>query len=331
MTQRMDWERFAAKALAGEALEREEARAVLRAPDEELLPLVAAAGRVRRAHHGTRVKLNYLLNIKSGLCAEDCHYCSQSRDSAADIDKYPLLPREKILKAAERAISVKAARFCVVASGRGPTDREVGQVAEAVSAVKTTYPHLEICACLGLLKDGQPQALKSAGVSAYNHNLNTSETFYEEICSTHTYQDRVETVRRAQSAGLSSCCGCLFGMGESEDDILDAAYALRNLQVESIPINFLIPIPGTPLATHPHLRPAQCLKILALFRFLNPAPEIRIAGGREVQLGWLQPLGLEIANSIFIGDYLTTKGQPPEADFAMIRDLGFSIVGDDAV
>ncbi len=330
MNSRMDWEALAEKSLAGEALLREEARAVVRAPDEELLQIVAAAGRVRRAYYGTRVKLNYLLNVKSGLCAEDCHYCSQSKISTADIDKYPLLPQEKILKAAERAVSVKAARFCVVASGRGPTDREVGELSEAISAVKTTYPRLEICACLGLLKDGQPQALKGAGVHAYNHNLNTSENFYGEICSTHTYRDRVETVKRAKAAGLSPCSGCLFGMGESDDDILDAAYALRALQVDSIPINFLIPIAGTPLANRPHLGPARCLKILALFRFLNPTPEIRIAGGREVQLGWLQPLGLEIANSIFIGDYLTTKGQPPEADFAMIRDLGFSIVGDDA-
>ena len=326
----MNWEALADKALAGEVITREEARAVLRAPDEELLRIVAAAGRVRRAYYGTRVKLNYLLNVKSGLCAEDCHYCSQSKISTADIDKYPLLSGEKIVKAAKRAVSVKAARFCVVASGRGPTDREVGELSEAISAVKTTYPHLEICACLGLLKDGQPQALKAAGVHAYNHNLNTSENFYGEICSTHTFRDRVETVKRAKAGGLSPCSGCLFGMGESEDDIVDVAYALRDLQVDSIPINFLIPIAGTPFADRSHLGPARCLKILALFRFLNPTPEIRIAGGREVQLGWLQPLGLEIANSIFIGDYLTTKGQPPEADFAMIRDLGFSIVGDDA-
>jgi len=330
MTQQMDWDRLARKALDGEALTREEARSVLRAPDEELLSLVAAAGRVRRAHHGTRVKLNYLLNVKSGLCPEDCQYCSQSRGSTADIDKYALLPAEEILKAAERAISVKAARFCVVASGRGPTDREVAEVADAIRAVKSAHPRLEICACLGLLKDGQGEALRAAGVHAYNHNLNTGEGFYGEICSTHTYQDRVGTVNRAKTAGLSPCTGCLFGMGESEDDILDIAYALRALEVDSIPVNFLIPIPGTPLANRSHLGPIQCLKILALFRFLNPTPEIRIAGGREVQLGWLQPLGLEIANSIFIGDYLTTKGQPPEADFAMIRDLGFSIVGDDA-
>lgn len=329
MNRPMDWEHLAKKVLVGKPLDREEARAVLRAPDEELLPLIAAAGRVRREHYRTRVKLNYLLNVRSGLCPEDCHYCSQSQVSTANIDRYPLLSREKILQAAQRAVSVKAARFCVVASGRGPTDREVGELSECVRAVKTTYPHLEVCACLGILKDGQPEALKAAGVDAYNHNLNTSEKFYKAICSTHTYIDRVRTVKLAKAAGLSPCTGCLFGMGETEDDILDVAYALRNLQVDSIPINFLIPIPGTPLAGRPHLGPARCLKILALFRFLNPTPELRIAGGREVQLGWLQPLGLEISNSIFVGDYLTTKGQPPEADFAMIRDLGFSIVGDD--
>lgn len=327
MTERTDWDRLAETALSGAAITPEEARAVLAAPDQELLPLLAAAARVRRAHFGTTVKLNFLLNVKSGLCPENCHYCSQSSVSTAEIAKYPILPPQEILAAAERAISVKAARFCVVASGRGPTDRELDAISDGVRAVRAAHPELEVCACLGLLKGGQAERLREAGVSAYNHNLNTSERFYREICSTHTFRDRVVTIGRAKAAGLSPCCGALFGMGEAPEDIVALAYALRQLGVDSIPINFLIPISGTPLSSRPHLGPKECLKILCLFRLLNPASEIRIAGGREVQLRWLQPFGLHVANSIFIGDYLTTKGQPPEADFAMIRDLGFTILG----
>ncbi|OLC12750.1 MAG: biotin synthase BioB [Candidatus Rokubacteria bacterium 13_1_40CM_69_27] len=327
MTERPSWGALAERALAGEAITPDEARAVLAAPDEELLPLVAAVGRVRRAHFGTAVKLNFLLNVKSGLCPEDCHYCSQSSLSTADIARYPLRPVGEVTAAAGRAVDLKAARFCMVASGRGPTDREVDQVCQAVAAVRAAHPRLEVCACLGLLKGDQAERLRAAGVFAYNHNLNTSERFYPEICATHTYRDRVETVERARAAGLSPCCGALFGMGEELEDVIALGYALRALRVDSIPVNFLIPIPGTPLAGRAPLGPRTALKILCLFRLLNPAAELRIAGGREVQLRWLQPLGLEVANSIFVGDYLTTTGQPPPADFAMIRDLGLSILG----
>lgn len=327
MGQTMDWTRFAEIALSGGTLGHEEARAVLGAPDEELLSLVAAAARVRRAHFSTTVKLNFLLNVKSGLCPEDCHYCAQSAIADSGAAKYPILPVPEMLAAAERALKVKAARFCMVASGRGPTDRELDVLTRGIEAVRASHPRLEICACLGLLKDGQAERLRDAGVYAYNHNLNTSERVYGEICSTHTFQDRVETIERAQAAGLSSCSGAIFGMGEETEDILAVASRLRELRADSIPINFLVPIQGTPLANRAHLGPAKCLKILCLFRFLNPAAEIRIAGGREVQLGWLQPLGLHVANSIFIGDYLTTTGQAPQADLAMIRDLGFSVLG----
>jgi len=327
MSHQINWEELADKALAGEALTRDEARAVLRAPDGELLSLLAGVARVRRAYFGNRVKLNFLLNVRSGLCPEDCHYCSQSSVSTAPIAKYPALSREEILEAASRAVATKAARFCMVASGRGPTDREVKSLADAIREVKQAHPSLEICACLGLLKEGQAQKLRDAGVFAYNHNLNTSEQFYDEICSTHTFRERVETVNRAREAGLSPCSGGLFGMGETEENIIELAFAIRAQDVDSIPLNFLIPIPGTPLADKPALTPTMCLKILCLFRLLNPAKEVRIAGGREVQLRWLQPFGLHVANSIFIGDYLTTKGQPPAADLAMIRDLGFTIEG----
>ena len=217
----------------------------------------------------------------------------------------------------------------MVASGRGPTPHELDQVATNVRAVKSSYPNLEICACLGLLADGQADALKDAGVHAYNHNLNTSEKQYDRICGTHTYQDRVGTVGRATAAGLSACSGALFGMGEADEDMVDLATDLRRLEPDSVPINFLIPIDGTPLAGRFELTPQKCLRILALFRFYFPDVEVRIAGGREVHLRSLQPLGLMIANSIFAGDYLTTEGQPASTDLKMIEDLGFIVEGAD--
>jgi biotin synthase len=220
-----------------------------------------------------------------------------------------------------------ATRACLVASGRGPSERDLNAFCQSVEDLKLQYPHLEVCACLGLLEKDQAGRLKKAGVNAYNHNLNTSQRHYEKICGTHTYKDRVETVENSQSCGLSSCSGILAGMGETNEDLVVIAFSLRKLAVDSIPVNFLIAIPKTPLEGTNQLTPQRCLKILALFRLTNPTAEVRIAGGREVHLRSLQPLGLMIANSIFLGDYLTTKGQSPTMDLEMIRDMGYTIQG----
>ena len=322
-----DWSAVAGDVLAGAALSRQQALALLRATDADTPAIVAAAHAIRRHHFANTVKVNFLVNIKSGICPEDCHYCSQSRLSRARIDKYPLLSGDEIATAARRGYEFGARRVCLVASGRGPSDADIAHVGAAVREVLGALPDIEICACLGLLEGEQARELRDAGVFAYNHNLNTSENFYGEICGTHTYADRVATVATAKRAGLSPCCGALFGMGETDDDIVDVAFALRDTGVDSLPVNFLIPIEGTPLAGRWALTPWRCLRILALMRFLCPAAEIRIAGGREHHLRSLQPLWLLIANSIFIGDYLTAKGQRPEDDIAMIRDLGFEVLG----
>ncbi|MGB3200736.1 MAG: biotin synthase BioB [Nodosilinea sp.] len=327
-TSRVDWHALADQALAGEVLSRSQAHAVLAAPDTELLDQLAAAYRVRRHYWGNRVRLHFLLNAQSGLCPEDCHYCSQSKISSAEIEKYPFMAQEKILAAAERANSLKAGTFCMVISGRSPSDRVFGEVLDAVRQVKTRYP-MKICACLGLLDEAQTQQLAAAGVDRVNHNLNTGESNYGEICTTHTFGDRVATIEAVQSAGMTTCSGGIFGLGEAPDDIIDMALALRRLEVTSVPLNFLIPIPGTPLEGRQDLNPRQCLRILCLYRLLLPAQEIRIAGGREVQLRQLQPLGLYAANSIFVGDYLTTPGQAAQTDYAMIRDAGFVLEGPD--
>ncbi|HEY4026061.1 MAG TPA: biotin synthase BioB, partial [Candidatus Dormibacteraeota bacterium] len=289
--------------------------------------LVSEVARVRHRYFGDRVKLNFLLNIKSGLCPEDCHYCSQSRLSTAAIQRYRMLTPEEAVDAAGIAVASGAKRFCMVASGRGPTAAEVGHFTAAVRAVRAARPELEICACLGLLRDGQAEHLAAAGVHAYNHNLNTSEAHHGEICGTHTFADRVATLGRATAAGLSPCSGALFGMGEGDEDVVDVGFALRALRPDSVPVNFLIPVEGTPLAGRNELTPWRCLRILALFRLLFPDVEVRIAGGREVHLRTLQPLGLLLANSIFAGDYLTTRGQAAQADLDMIGDLGLRVEG----
>lgn len=313
------------RAIEARPVSREEARWVLAFPEERALELAAAVGRVRRKFFGNRVKLNALVNVKSGICPEDCAYCSQSKISTATIQRYPYLATEEILASAEKARKAGVKRLCLVASGRGPNSRELARFAGSVRAVKARHPELEVCACLGLLGDGQAEILKECGVHAYNHNLNTSDRFYGEICSTHTHADRAGTVERAKTAGLSPCSGALFGMGEADEDIVDVAFALKALEPDSVPINFLIPIPGTPLQEKVELNPRRCLKILALFRLVFPDVEVRIAGGREVHLRSLQPLGLHLANSIFTGDYLTTEGQPAASDLEIIEDAGFVV------
>ncbi|MBT2211702.1 MULTISPECIES: biotin synthase BioB [Actinomadura] len=322
-------ETMADKGLRREPPTRAEALAVLATSDDDLLDVVAAAGRVRRHWFGRRVKLNYLVNLKSGLCPEDCTYCSQRLGSKADILTYTWLKPEQAADAAAAGMAAGAKRVCLVASGRGPTDRDVGRVADTIAAIKDRSPDVEICACLGFLGEGQGERLREAGAHAYNHNLNTSDAQYADICTTHDFSDRADTVQRAQAAGLSPCSGLIAGMGETDEDLVDVAFALRGLDVDSVPVNFLIPFEGTPLAGRWSLTPQRCLRILAMVRFVCPDVEVRLAGGREIHLRSLQPLALHIVNSIFLGDYLTSEGQAGKADLDMIADAGFEVEGAD--
>lgn len=319
-----DWQGYATKAINREALTKEEALRVLTADEDDILPLMHAAFRVRKHFFGKKVKLNMILNAKSGLCPEDCGYCSQSIVSNAPVAKYTLLDKETLLAGAREAMNRKAGTYCIVASGRGPTEKELGQVIDAVREIRDTMP-LKICACLGILNDDQASRLKEAGVHRYNHNLNTSRANYGNITTTHSYDQRVETVDTVKKAGMSPCSGVIIGMGESDEEIADMAYALRELDADSIPINFLNAIPGTPLENYGRTPALKGLRVLALFRFLCPDKEIRVAGGREVNLRTLQPFALFAANSLFVGDYLTTPGQEITTDHQMIEDLGFEI------
>src|SRR5215469_9527184 len=324
----MTWlDSLADKALNRELPTREEALAVLASDDDELMDVVAAAFRVRRRFFGRRVKLNYLVNIKSGLCPEDCFYCSQRVGSAADVLKYTWLKTDEVVASAEAGVAGGARRVCLVASGRGPTDRDVERVCDSIVSFRERHPDVEVCACLGLLTEGQAERLRAAGTTAYNHNLNTSGGHYADICSTHEYADRVSTVTAAKQAGLSPCSGLIAGLGETDEDLTDVAFALRALEPDSVPVNFLIPFEGTPLAKKWDLTPQRCLRILAMVRFVCPSSEVRLAGGREIHLRSLQPLALHIVNSIFLGDYLTSEGQAGSKDLEMIADAGFTVEG----
>ena len=322
---RPSWQSLADRVLDGQPLTETQGRAILRSDDVELLDLMAAAYRVRYRHFGNQVQMNFLVNAKSGLCGEDCGYCSQSKVATAEIARYNLLRVDEVLEGAQMAVDRGARTYCIVTAGRSPTRRELDWLLEVVPRVKEAT-QLKVCVSSGLLNAEQAEKLKSCGVDRINHNLNTSERYYPKICTTHTYQDRMATLHAARNAGLELCCGGIVGMGEEDDDVVELALRVGQLQAEAVPVNFLLPIEGTPVGHLRRLNPRYCLKVLALFRLANPRCELRIAAGREVQLRSLQPLGLYAANSIFVGDYLTEKGQPPQQDYQMIEDLGFEMV-----
>jgi biotin synthase len=320
----MNFQSLADKAIAGQVLSREECQAVLRCPDQHILALLDAAYQIRYHFCGKSVHLHMLINAKSGLCPEDCHYCSQSRISTADIEKYPLVSQQKLLEGAKQAKETRSLRYCIAISTRGATDREVDYIASAVRRIKEEVD-IAICCTVGIISEEKARRLYDAGVEQLNHNLNTSERYYPEICTTHTYQDRVNTLLTARRAGLKLCTGAIFGQGETEADIIDVSLALRELDPQSIPVNFLLAIPGTPLEGTNYLKPYDCLRILCLMRFLNPSQEIRVSAGREVHLRSLQPLALYPANSVFVSGYLTTSGQDYKDTWQMIEDLGFEL------
>ncbi len=322
------WSTLADESLASVAssrvISREQARAVLHAPADELLSVLDAAFRVRRAHWGRRVSLHVLENAKLGACPEDCGFCSQSSKHASPSGEAPMKSVDDLVAGARRAHAARAKRYCMVTATRGPSQRDLDTICEAATRIKAELD-IELCASLGLLTDAKAQRLASSGVDRFNHNLETSERHYAQIVSTHSWQDRVETVRMAQRAGMDTCCGGIVGLGESEEDLLDLAFALRELDVDSVPVNFLDARPNTPLAGYPLVEPGFALRALCMFRFVHPRTDLRVAGGRELTLRALQAFALYPANSIFTQGYLTTGGATPHADHQMIRDAGFEL------
>ncbi|AVH46306.1 biotin synthase BioB [Staphylococcus haemolyticus] len=317
---------LAERILNQDVLSKDEALALFEDETIDTFELLNEAYIIRKHFFGKKVKLNMILNAKSGICSEDCGYCGQSV-KMKEKQRYALVEPDKIKAGAQVATENHIGTYCIVMSGRGPTNREVDHICETVHDIKVLHPQLKICACLGLTNEEQAEKLKEAGVDRYNHNLNTSERYHNEVVTTHTYEDRVRTVEIMKANHISPCSGVICGMGETNEDIIDMAFALREIDADSIPINFLHPIKGTKFGGLDLLSPMKCLRIIAMFRLINPSKEIRIAGGREVNLRSLQAIALKAANSIFVGDYLITGGQPNELDYQMIEDLGFEIDG----
>lgn len=325
------YNQLARQSIAGETLPRETAREILASGKVELLPLLNAAFEVRKKFRGKEVSIHIINNAQNGFCPENCRYCAQAGTSRADIDEYPLKSDEEIMAEAQNAFEKGALRYCMVFAGRGPSSTRVAHIARLIREIKAKYPPLQVCVSPGLIDEGNAKILKGAGLDRLNHNLNTSQRNYPNICTTHTYADRLNTLASARKAGIQLCSGMIVGMGETREDVLDVAYVLRQMAVESIPVNFYIPIEGNALGPASNLSPEYCLRVLCLFRLLNPKSGIRVAAGRELHLRSMQVMALYPASSLFLGGYLNTKGDECLRTLQMIKDAGFSIRSDYSV
>ncbi|MFQ5735287.1 MAG: biotin synthase BioB [Thermodesulfobacteriota bacterium] len=311
------------RGLTGQGLTPQEALDFTSLTDEYIFDILAVSEKVRRRHKGMEVNLCSIVNAKSGMCREDCSFCSQSIGYATGVSEYPMTSAAEIVKAATQAASSGAREFSIVTSGTGvEKDKDVETLCEALEAMKGKV-EMERCASLGILKRTTLKRLKESGLESYHHNLETGRSFFPKICTTHDYEEDVSAVRAAKEEGLYVCSGGIFGLGEKWGHRVELAATLKELDVDSIPINFLDPRPGTPLEGAKNLSPFECLRIIALFRLMMPSKDIVVCGGRPTNLRGLAPLIFAAgANGMMIGNYLTTPGQEPEEDLRMIADLG---------
>ena len=309
------------KVVQGRYLSKQEASQIPLISGPDIFYLLAAANKIRDQFRGNNVGLCSIINARSGLCSEDCSFCAQSSKSKASIEVYPLLKKEIVIQKAAEAKNSGAKRFSIVTSGRTVLPKELLKIADMISSIKEIglFP----CASLGLLNEDAFLVLKKAGLDRYHHNLETAERLFAQICNTHSYADKVITIKAAQSVGLSICSGGIFGLGETWEDRIAMGLALRELDVESIPINFLIPVKGTASADHKLLHPFEALKIVSLYRFILPQKEIRICGGRMQVLGEFNSLVFAAgADGMITGNYLTTLGRSPVEDIKLIELCG---------
>lgn len=310
--------------IAGTLLHENICLQVLTDPGVELLSLLEAAFQVRQHFHGREVTVHIINNVSNGLCSEDCNYCPQSKSSTAEITSYPEKTEEEIISEAKLAYESGAHRYCMVYAGRKPNRQRTERIAGLVRTIKTKYP-IEVCVSAGIMGEADARLLKEAGLDRLNHNLNTSPQRYARICTTHSFADRLNTLKAARREGLEVCSGIIAGMGEKPAELVELALMLRELEAKSIPVNFLLPITGNRLEEPQNLSPEYCLRILCLFRFLNPEAEIRIAAGREFHLRSMEVMSLYPANSLFMEGYLNTKGKSRRQTLQMIIDAGFTI------
>ncbi len=313
------------KSLNKQELTFEEGLFILNYPDEKIDELVEEVKNIREAVFGNQVEFCSLINAKNGACSEDCSFCAQSSKYPTPINAYPLVSKKELLEGAEKAVSIKANRYCIVTSGRRASEEEVEQISEAVRDIREKHP-VKVCVSLGSIDEKSLKKLKDAGVDRVNHNLETSKRFFPNIVTTHSWEERYETIKTIQKVGLSTCTGGIFGLGETDEDIVDLAMTYRQLKVDSIPLNFLISIPGTPLENANNLTPEKCLKIISLFKAFNPWSELRLCGGREQNLGKYHDTAMEIANCLMAGGYLTRAGRAPGKDEEMVKRLGRKLI-----
>lgn len=315
---------LADKVLNGDSIAKSDAFALAGINGTELFELFSSAAKIREKFRGDFIDLCAIVNAKSGACPEDCSYCAQSSKSKSGIEVYPLIRKEVVLEKAKEAKDAGVKRFCVVTSGRRIGKSELLEIISMIKSIRRIG--LLPCATLGLLNREELSFLKDSGLERYHHNLETSERFFPEICRTHTYQDKLKTIEAAKSTGISICSGGIFGLGETWEDRIDMAFALRELDIDSVPINFLIPVKGTSLADRAILHPFEALKIVSLYRFMLPKKEIRICGGRMQVLGEFNSMVFMAgADSLLTGNYLTTTGRTFKDDLKLIKEYGLRV------
>jgi biotin synthase len=322
----VDLKKIYKKSLEEEFFSREECLGILNFPDENLSELLDVTLKIRELHKGRKVSIHVLTNAKSGNCGEDCKYCAQSCTSNTDIERYSILEYEKILNNGKICKEKGVERHCIGLSGMNFTDEQIDKFCEYVKRMRGEVS-TKICCSIGFLTEKQAKKLKKVGVTRINHNLNTGKNFYKNICSTHTYEQRITNINMLKEVGFEMCCGGIVGLGEGDEDLIDMFFDIKRIGPESIPINFLIPIKGTPLEKNNNvskLTPEYCLKVLSLGRLLNPKADLRCAAGREIYLKNKQSLMFCAVNSVFASGYLTAAGQGINETIKMIQEAGFN-------
>lgn len=316
---------LAEKVIAGGAITEEEARRLIRTRDEDTMLLLAMADKIRQKYCGSAVDFCAILNARSGHCPEDCRFCAQSGRYHTGAKYYRLLPEEEIMEAARKAKAAGAVRFSLVTSGRNQSNpNEFEEILHVVGRIRREVG-LEVCCSLGLISEDQARRLKEAGITRVHCNIESAPSYFPQVCSTHSFADKEALIAAVQRAGIRVCSGGIIGLGETPDQRVEMAFTLRRLHIDSVPLNILVPVPGTPFAGNRRLPPLEVLRAFAMFRFVLPRALIRTAGGREVNLRSLQAHALTGGlNGIMVGGYLTTAGRDPREDIRMTEDLGRS-------
>jgi len=321
------WAGWEKKIIEQGSLDFAEALALLDLQDEDLLFLLALANKITQKKYGKKIDLCSIINAKSGRCSENCAFCAQSVYHSTSVESYSLLDKATVLEKAKYMEKKGAHRFSLVVSGKGiDKGKDLEQICDILVTLKKETK-LSLCASLGLLSFSTACYLQEAGLERYHHNLETAQSHFAKICTTHSYEERKMSIKAAQQAGLSVCSGIILGLGESKEQRLEIAYELKKMQVDSVPINLLNPLLGTPLEKQPALSVKDILKTVAVLRLILPEVSLRFCGGREHNLRDWQSLGMLAGiNGLMIGNYLTTTGRNIEQDLKMLKDLDFLII-----